>query len=98
MEDTYFGVRVSPWTDRSELVRCFTVDWGPFIETLYIYSYPTEYCKFGNFREGFFSRKFAYIKSSRNVEITLSLTDLGKSCPSQKFNVANISCNAFRKN
>ena len=39
-------------------------------------------CKFGNFREGFI---FAKIKSSRNGEIALSFTDIGKTCPSRKF-------------
>ena len=40
------------------------------------------YCKLGNFREGFI---FVKIKSSRNCEIILSFTDIGKSCPSGEF-------------
>ena len=36
------------------------------------------YCKFGNFREGF---SFVKIKSSQNGKITLSITDIVKSCP-----------------
>ena len=50
------------------------------------------YCKFENDREGFFfSRTFAYIRSfvkinpSQIREITLSFTDIGKSCPSREF-------------
>ena len=49
-------------------------------------------CKFGNFREGFIIaklriilRRFVKTKSSRNGEITLSITDIGKSCPSREF-------------
>ena len=42
------------------------------------------YCKFGNFREGLFSRNFAKMKSSRNREITLSITDIGKPCPGRE--------------
>ena len=38
-------------------------------------------CNFGNFSEGFI---FAKIKSSRNGEITLPFTDIGKTCPSRK--------------
>ena len=37
-------------------------------------------------------------KSSRNGEITLSITDIGKSCPSRELNVASMSFNAIRKN
>ena len=49
-----------------------------------------------------FSRNFAYvkfleIKSSQNGEITLSFTDLCKSCPSRDYNVANMSFNAYRE-
>ena len=42
------------------------------------------YCKFGNFREGFIYAKLRENKSSRNGKITLSFTDLGKSCPSHE--------------
>ena len=43
-----------------------------------------EYCKSGNFREGFIfaktshMRSFVRIKSSRNGEIILTFTDIGK--------------------
>ena len=40
------------------------------------------YCKLGNFLEGF---SFVKIISSQNVKISLSLTDVGNSCPSCKF-------------
>ena len=46
------------------------------------------YCKLGNCREGFIvadfreNAKFVKIKSSQNAEITLSFSDIGKSCPS----------------
>ena len=33
---------------------------------------------------------FVKIKSSRNVKITLSLTDIGKSCPSRDFLASQI--------
>ena len=36
------------------------------------------YCKFGNVRS------FVKMKSSRNREITLSITDIGKPCPSRE--------------
>ena len=44
------------------------------------------YCKFGKLREGLFShvRSFVKMKSSRNREITLSITDIGKPCPSRE--------------
>ena len=47
------------------------------------------YCKFGNFREGFFSRNFACAKFRENEilanrENTQSITDMGKSCPNRK--------------
>ena len=35
-------------------------------------------------------RSFLKIKSSRNGEITLSFTDIGKSCPSRKFFMSQI--------
>ena len=44
------------------------------------------YCKFGNFPRGLYfrdtshMRSFVKIKSSRNDKITLSFTDIGKSC------------------
>ena len=44
-------------------------------------------------------RSFAKIKPSRNGEITLLFTDIGKSCPSHEFfNFANMSFNAIREN
>ena len=43
-------------------------------------------------------RSFVKIKSSRNGEITLSFTDIGKSCPSRDFYVANMSFNTTRGN
>ena len=48
------------------------------------------YCKFGNFREGFIFARFhmrsiVKIESSRNGKITLSITDIGKSCTSREF-------------
>ena len=43
-------------------------------------------------------RSFVKIKSSRNIGITLSFTDLGKSCPSREINIANMSLNAIREN
>ena len=36
-------------------------------------------------------------RSSRNGEITLCFTDVGKSCPSRDFNVTNMSFNAIRE-
>ena len=43
--------------------------------------------------------KFHKNKKTAKVEITLSITDLGKSCPSRKFfNLASMSFNAIRKN
>ena len=41
-----------------------------------------QYCKFGNFREGFC---FVKEKPSRNGEISMSFTDIGKSCPTSEF-------------
>ena len=52
-----------------------------------------EYCKFGNFCEGFIfanMRNFAKVKYSQNGKITLSFTDIGKSCPSCKFKTSLI--------
>ena len=43
-------------------------------------------------------RSFVKIKSPRNGEITLSFTDIGKSCKSRDFSVANMSFNAYREN
>ena len=52
----------------------------------------SEYCKFGNFREGFIFAKLRYvqIKSSRNGEITLSFTDISKPCPCCKIFTSQI--------
>ena len=41
-------------------------------------------------------RSFVKIKSSGNAEITLSFTDICKSCPSRDF--TNMSFNAIREN
>ena len=55
-----------------------------------------QYCKFGNFCEGYILAKlricevFMKIKSSRNAEITQSFTDIGKSCPSRTFLASQI--------
>ena len=43
-------------------------------------------------------RSFVKIEPSRIGEITLSITDTGKSCPVSDFNVANVSFNAVREN
>ena len=43
-------------------------------------------------------RSLVKIKSSKNGKITLSLTDIGESCPSHEFDVANMSFNAAREN
>ena len=44
-------------------------------------------------------RSFAKIKPSRNLEITLSFTDIGKSCPSRDFLTLQICLlNAIREN
>ena len=40
-------------------------------------------------------RSFVKIKSSLNGEIILSFTDVGNSCPSRDFNVANMSFKAI---
>ena len=61
-----------------------------------IYMYM--YCKFGNFRESYFReishmRSFVKIKPSRIGDITLSFTDIGKSCPVRDFYIANVSFN-----
>ena len=58
-------------------------------------TYSRWYCKSGNFREGYFRetsymRSFVKIKSSRNDEIYLSFTDIGKSCPSREFYTSQI--------
>ena len=42
-------------------------------------------------------QSFVKIKSSRNAEITQSLTDIGKSCPSRDFSVTNMSFKAIRE-
>ena len=46
--------------------------------------------KFGNFREGLFSRSFVKMKSSRFRANTLSFTDTGKSWPSREFLASQI--------
>ena len=54
------------------------------------------YCKFENFRKGFYFREtlhmcsFVKIKASQLRAITLSLTDIGKSSPSHKFSMSQI--------
>ena len=44
------------------------------------------YCKFGYFHEGLIFARFREINSSRNGEITLTSTDIGKSFPSPDIN------------
>ena len=59
-----------------------------------------QYCKFGNFHEGFIFVKLSIcevsrtIKSLRNGKITMSFTDIGKSSPSCEY----LTLHAFRKN
>ena len=53
------------------------------------------YCKFGNFCEVF---SFVKMKSSRFHSITLSFTDIGKSCPSRDFLMSQICLIAIREN
>ena len=56
-------------------------------------SRSSKYCKFRTFRESFiFSnlRIFVEIKASRNGNITLSFTDVGKSCPICEFLTSQI--------
>ena len=46
------------------------------------------YCKFGNFRESLIFANFAFVRFRENKVlklITLSFTDIFKSCPSRKF-------------
>ena len=43
-------------------------------------------------------RSFVKIKPSRFGDITLSFTDIGKSCPVRDFYVANVSFNIIREN
>ena len=43
-------------------------------------------------------RSFMKIKPSRNDEITLSFTDMGKFCHCHEFLVANMSLNPIREN
>ena len=74
------------------------LDLGPLYTSVYVFKEGfsegegvlcMQYCKFGNFREGFIfhetlhMRSFMKIKSSGNGEITLLFTDLGNSCPSR---------------
>ena len=50
------------------------------------------------FTRFFYFRETSHIKSSRNGEITLSFTDIGKPCPNRDFNIANMCLNAVREN
>ena len=50
------------------------------------------------FAEASHVRSFAIIKPSRMDDITLSFTDIGKSCPVRDFFVANVSFSAIREN
>ena len=59
------------------------------------------YCKFGNFREDFifaklriyaYMRSFVKTKSSGNAKITMSFSDICKSCPSREFLASKIFC------
>ena len=43
-------------------------------------------------------RSFVKMKSSRKGEITMSFTDMSKTCPNRIFYIANMSFNAIRKN
>ena len=47
------------------------------------------YCKFGNFREGLYSRTFAYTKFRENKILSwrnnAAITDIGESCQSRDF-------------
>ena len=72
-----------------------------FESRLQVFSVASKYCNSEIFAVVLFSRKLriAYkIKSSRNFEIILSFTDLGKPCQSRDFYVANMSFNAIREN
>ena len=62
--------------------------------------YKTDDCTVNSeiFARVLFSRNFVKIISSRNAEITLSFTDIGKSCPSSDFSVANMYFYAIREN
>ena len=51
---------------------------------------PGLYCKSKKFHEGFIFASFAKIKPSRNDEITLPFTEIGKSCPSSEFLTSQI--------
>ena len=54
------------------------------------------YCKFGSFRESLiFAKLCIFVKSS---DITLSFTDMGKSCTVRDFYVASVSFKAIREN
>ena len=50
------------------------------------------------FAEASHVRSFAIIKPSRMDDITLSFTDIGKSCPVRDFVVANVSFSGIREN
>ena len=43
-------------------------------------------------------RSFVKIKPSQIDDITMSFTDIGKSCPVRDFYVANVSFSAIREN
>ena len=60
---------------------------------------PYNYCKFRNVREGFIFVKLpeSKIKPSRNGEVTLSSTDVRKSCPSRRY-VADMCFNNIHEN
>ena len=68
------------------------------VENLEKVSCTVCYCKFVNFREGLFSRNFAYVRFReneiftkwRNHSVILSFTDMVKSCPSHEFIVSQI--------
>ena len=50
-----------------------------------------------NFREGFIYAKFRENLSSRNAEITLSFTNIGKPWQSREFLTSQICFNAIRE-
>ena len=50
-----------------------------------------QYCKFGKFCESFIFAKFFLETNSRNCEMTMSFTDVGKSYPCHEFLTWQIS-------
>ena len=58
-----------------------------FIYIVYFKGVKRRNCQIGNFLEGFIFAKlrFMEIRTSQNGEITLSITDIGKSCSSREF-------------